>query len=70
MKIPKYIEIQLLSDYNNTKENTWNDYHKVRKSVSDWLTKRLGLTTDCNETNIKGFVVRYNWTNDNWYVGI
>jgi len=70
IKIPKYIAKKLLSDYHNVKESTWKDYNKIRDDVSIWLTKRLGLTTDCNETELKGLKVRYNWINGNWYVGI
>ena len=68
MKIPKYIEKEVLKSYKNSSSTRWPDFYRTTDKLSNWLTEKLGLTTCNNETVIDYFIVRFDWHCERWVI--
>ena len=69
MTIPKWLIHKLMSAYKNPSSyDHWFPIHDEKANTR--LCEMFGLTTDYQEHEIgDAFRVRFNWTNQLWYVG-
>lgn len=66
--MPKYIQAAINSAFRGKEFYFWPEFYEINSKGSDWLTKKLGLTSDCNETQLNGFTFRYSWNCNKWFV--